>query len=117
MRRFLSFYPQGLAGESIPESARIVAVADVFDALASRRPYKEAWPIDAVIDKIKEGSATHFDPAMVDAFLSALPRILEVKAHWDKQEAEFGENLPDSLAGTHAQSGTEIPPSPAPRPF
>jgi hypothetical protein len=54
---------------------------------------------------------------MVDAFLSALPRILEVKAHWDKQEAEFGENLPDSLAGTHAQSGTEIPPSPAPRPF
>lgn len=109
-------YPQGLAGEAIPESARIVAIADVFDALASRRPYKEAWPVDAVIDKIKEGSGSHFDPAMVEAFLSALPRILKVKAHWDKQEVEFGDRLPDSPPDTHTQSGTDIPvASPAPR--
>lgn len=102
-------YPQGLAGEAIPESARIVAVADVFDALASRRPYKEAWPLDAVIDKIKEGSGNHFDPAMIDAFLSALPRILEVKAHWDQQEAEFGDRLPDSFSDAPAHSGQDLP--------
>ncbi len=109
-------YPQGLSGQAIPESARIVAIADVFDALASRRPYKEAWQVNVVIDKIKEGSGSHFDPAMVDAFLSALPRILEVKAHWDQQEAEFGDRLPVSPPDTHAQSGTDSPAaSPVPR--
>ncbi len=86
-------YPHGLAGERIPESARIVAIADVFDALASRRPYKEAWPVEVVVAKIEEGRGTHFDPAMVDAFQASLPTILEVKAYWDRQEAEAG--MPD----------------------
>lgn len=86
-------YPHGLAGDRIPESARIVAIADVFDALASRRPYKEAWPVEVVVAKIEEGRGTHFDPAMVDAFQASLPTILEVKAYWDRQEAEAG--MPD----------------------
>lgn len=81
-----SGYPGGLVAEQIPESARIVAVADVFDALATRRPYKEPWPMDAVIAKIEEGRGQHFEPRMVDLFLSCLPRLLETKAHWDARE-------------------------------
>lgn len=81
-------YPHGLAGDRIPESARIVAIADVFDALASRRPYKEAWPVDVVVAKIIESRGTHFDPAMVDAFVACLPTILDVKAYWDRQEGD-----------------------------
>jgi putative two-component system response regulator len=84
-------YPRKIAGDRIPESARIVAVADVFDALASRRPYKDAWPVDAVVAKITEDRGTHFDPAIVDAFLACLPKILEVKAYWDRREAEPGQ--------------------------
>lgn len=81
-------YPQGLAGDRIPISARIVAIADVFDALGSRRSYKDAWPMDEVIAKITESSGTHFDPTMVDAFVACLPKILEVKTYWDRVEAE-----------------------------
>lgn len=81
-----SGYPHGLAGEVIPESARIVAVADVFDALAMRRPYKEAWPMERVVAAIEEGRGAHFEPRMVDVFLVSLPRLLETKAHWDARE-------------------------------
>lgn len=63
-----SGYPQGLAGDAIPLSARIVAVCDVYDALRSERPYKEAWPHDRAAAIIHEGRGTHFDPQMVDAF-------------------------------------------------
>jgi putative two-component system response regulator len=83
-----SGYPDGLAGTDIPESARIVAVADVFDALASRRPYKEAWPLERVLDALREGQGSHFEPRLVDAFLSILPRILELKAYWDARDSE-----------------------------
>ena len=86
-------YPHGLAGDRIPESARIVAIADVFDALASRRPYKEAWPVDVVVAKIIESRGTHFDPAMTDAFVACLPKILEVKAYWDRQEGDAAGGL------------------------
>lgn len=64
-----SGYPDGLAGEQIPLVARITAVADVFDALTSKRPYKDPWPIDRSLEYLKEKSGTHFDPAIVDAFL------------------------------------------------
>jgi PAS domain S-box-containing protein len=63
-------YPQGLKGESIPIAARIVAVADTFDALISKRPYKEAWTIKKAIDEIKKKSGKYFDPKVVEAFLS-----------------------------------------------
>lgn len=61
-------YPQGLHGERIPLEARIVALADVYDALASTRPYKPAWDAHTIGDFIRENSGTHFDPHLVDAF-------------------------------------------------
>jgi HD-GYP domain-containing protein (c-di-GMP phosphodiesterase class II) len=69
-------YPRQLAGEAIPLSARIVAVADVFDALTSRRPYKEAWPVERALQAIRADSGRHFDPAAVAALERALPRVL-----------------------------------------
>ncbi len=74
-----SGYPDGLAGEAIPLAARIVAVADVFDALTSRRPYKPAWTAEAARREIKNGRGTQFDPACVDAFLARFDRILAVR--------------------------------------
>jgi two-component system response regulator RpfG len=63
-----SGYPQGLAGEDIPLPARIVAVADVFDALTSNRPYKRAWSFQDALKFIQSESGRHFDPACVRAF-------------------------------------------------
>ena len=71
-------YPRGLAGEAIPLSARIMAVADVFDALVSRRSYKEGFSYDMAIGIIKEGSGSHFDPKVVDAFLRAGDEVQRV---------------------------------------
>lgn len=73
-----SGYPRGLQGEDIPLSARIVAVADVFDALTSKRPYKEAWPVERALALLDEESGNHFDPEVVAAFRRALPRAMEV---------------------------------------
>jgi HD-GYP domain-containing protein (c-di-GMP phosphodiesterase class II) len=65
-----SGYPEGLAGEAIPLIARIFAVADVFDALASSRPYREAWSPERVRDYIVQGAGTQFDPQVVEAFVA-----------------------------------------------
>lgn len=65
-------YPRKLAGEAIPLAGRIVAVADVFDALTHERPYKKAWPVAAALAEIERQSGTQFDPTAVAAFL-ALP--------------------------------------------
>ena len=73
-----SGYPYQRKGREIPLSARIVALADVFDALTSRRPYKEAWPVEKALGLIDEESGKHFDPGVVKAFKSALPKIMEV---------------------------------------
>ena len=62
-------YPRGLEGKNIPLAARIFAVADVFDALCSKRPYKEAFDYETAISNIRDGSNSHFDPKVVDAFL------------------------------------------------
>ena len=72
-----SGYPSGLKGEDIPIFCRIVAVADVFDALTSERPYKKAWTVEEAIDFLMAGSGKHFDPDCVKAFLAA----------WDEVEA------------------------------
>lgn len=69
-------YPNGLAGEAIPLAARIVAVADVFDALTSKRPYKEAWSVDRALETIDASSGQRFDPAVVAALRRRLPEIL-----------------------------------------
>lgn len=82
-----SGYPHKLAGTEIPRAAHIVALADVFDALTMVRPYKEAWPIDRAVSTIENSAGSHFDPEMIEVFLSILPRILEVKHLWDQREA------------------------------
>lgn len=74
-----SGYPRGLAGEAIPISGRIVAIADVFDALTCARPYKKAWPVEEAVSYVVAGAGTHFDPALVDAFRRDLPAILEMR--------------------------------------
>lgn len=74
-----SGYPNGLKGEAIPMSGRIAALADVFDALTSVRPYKKAWSIEDAVAYIKENSGKHFDPALVEVFLTELPRILMIR--------------------------------------
>ncbi len=71
-------YPEGLAGEDIHIYGRIAAVADVFDALISERPYKRAWPVDEAVEYIVGESRKHFDPDVVIAFMKALPEIKKV---------------------------------------
>lgn len=74
-----SGYPLGLAGEAIPLTGRIVAVADVFDALTSARPYKPAWEIPRAVEFMRLNRGTHFDPACVDAFFSRWEEALEIR--------------------------------------
>ena len=71
-------YPNGLAGEAIPQAGRIVAVADVFDALTSTRPYKRAWPVEEAVAFLREQSGSHFDPEVVEHFLRRLPEVLAI---------------------------------------
>jgi response regulator RpfG family c-di-GMP phosphodiesterase len=70
-----SGYPDHLSGTDIPLSARIMAVADVFDALVSKRSYKDGFPFEKAMAIIKEGRGTHFDPAIVDAFVQASDEV------------------------------------------
>ena len=74
-----SGYPQGLTGEAIPLEGRIVAIADVFDALVSVRPYKPALPLETALQYFDEQSGRHFDPTLLVAFKKALPEILRIK--------------------------------------
>ena len=71
-------YPNGLKGEEIPLSARIMAVADVFDALVSKRSYKEGMPLDKAFSIIKEDAGTHFDPVVAEAFLNAESEVRKI---------------------------------------
>jgi two-component system response regulator RpfG len=71
-------YPYNLAGEAIPMAARIVAVADVFDALMSKRPYKAPWPLERALDYLKTESGSHFDPDCVHAFLRRLDGVMHI---------------------------------------
>ena len=81
-----SGYPNGLKGEEIPIAGRIVAIADVFDALTSVRPYKPAWSLEDTLALIQRESGKHFDPHLVELFLSQMPAILEIKARWAERE-------------------------------
>ncbi|MFZ6848080.1 HD domain-containing phosphohydrolase [Undibacterium sp. RuRC25W] len=74
-----SGYPHGLAGDAIPLFARICAVADVFDALTSERPYKKAWTDSQAIAYLQEGRGQHFDPACVDAFLENWDEVMQIR--------------------------------------
>ena len=75
-------YPKGIKGARIPLAGRITAIADVFDALTSKRPYKEPFAVEKSLDIIKEGRGNHFDPDVVDAFFAVEDEILSVKEEY-----------------------------------
>lgn len=80
-----SGYPQGTAGEEIPLLARIFAVADVFDALTSRRPYKEPLSYPAALSVLQQGRGSHFDPTIVDAFTDIAQELYQACSGEDDQ--------------------------------
>ncbi|WPB57862.1 two-component system response regulator [Xylophilus sp. GOD-11R] len=86
-----SGYPRGLAGEAIPLVGRIVAIADVFDALTSERPYKHAWPIEKAVELLREQAGKHFDPRLVQIFLEHLPAFLEVRDRFPEDSVTLPE--------------------------
>lgn len=77
-----SGYPEGLTGEDIPIAGRICAVADVFDALTSQRPYKAPFSTEQALEIMRAGRGTHFDPRVLDAFLEIMDDVLQIKAHY-----------------------------------
>ena len=80
-----SGYPNQLRGEEIPIEGRIVAIADVFDALTTARPYKEAWPIEKATDLIRSSAGNHFDPDLAHLFIERLPEILTIRERWKEE--------------------------------
>ncbi|AAM41639.1 MULTISPECIES: HD-GYP domain-containing protein [Xanthomonas] len=80
-----SGYPQGVAGDAIPEAARIVAVADVFDALCGRRAYKAPWAVEDAMRKLDSMAGKQLEPRLVHAFRDALPQMLQIKDAWDRE--------------------------------
>lgn len=81
-----SGYPLGLSGEDIPIEGRIVAVADVFDALSSRRPYKPPYPIQKCFGMLEDGRGTHFDPRVLDAFLARREDVVRIQIEYANEE-------------------------------
>ena len=81
-------YPDGLGGTAIPEPSRIVAIADVFDALSMKRPYKDAWSVERILETLRREAGRHFDPTLMEVFEACLPRLLEIKENWRNRENE-----------------------------
>ncbi len=102
-----SGYPLGLAGEDIPLVGRIVAVADVFDALTSERPYKRAWPLAQAREYLIEQSGRHFDPACVTALLESWPQVLEIRARFSDGGTDDSDRA--DTAGAAAASPRAVP--------
>jgi len=82
-----SGYPAGLASDAIPLEGRIIAIADVFDALTSPRPYKPAWSVDEARAHMQAEAGRHFDPALLALFFAQLPALREVRARWGEPVA------------------------------
>lgn len=78
-------YPQGLRGEEIPIEGRIAAVADVFDALTSARPYKKAWPISEAVAHLEAGAGAHFDPELTRLFVGAMDEVLAIRERFSDE--------------------------------
>ncbi len=93
-----SGYPRALAGEAIPLAARIFAVADVFDALSSRRPYKEPLPPEEVLRILQEGRGSHFDPVVLDVFV---PMAARLRQQLDGQDEEAVKALMETMVLRH----------------
>ena len=85
-----SGYPNGMKGEDIPLEGRIVAIADVFDALTSIRPYKKAWTVEDAVNMIEQESGKHFDPKLVPLFVKILPEIVKIKDQFSDRMEEGG---------------------------
>lgn len=81
-----SGYPHQLRGEDIPVAARIVTIADVFDALTTARPYKKAWSVEDAVAQMHKDKGSHFDPHLVDLFIAALPEILAIRERWKEHD-------------------------------
>jgi putative two-component system response regulator len=92
-------YPEGLAGDAIPLAARIVALADVYDALTSKRPYKEAFPHEKAAAIIEEGRGTQFDPDVVDAFCRRQAEFRKLAARLADEDADALDRLVPELVG------------------
>ena len=86
-------YPHGIEGEEIPLSARIMAVADVFDALVSRRSYKRPFSFEKAMSIIQEDAGTHFDPLVAKAFLASKEEVRKVMDEFDKMSNPYGEEV------------------------
>lgn len=99
-----SGYPLGLAGGDIPIEGRITAVADVFDALSSKRPYKEAFPRKKCFKILEEGRGNHFDPEVLDAFFSSIEAIIQVQIEYmdSPPDVDMSEYVPADEPGTTA---------------
>lgn len=80
-------YPNDIKGEEIPEAARIAAIADVFDALTMRRPYKDPWPLERAMEYIGNNDG-HFEPRLVELFLGIEDTLVEIRDYWNKREGE-----------------------------
>jgi putative two-component system response regulator len=108
-------YPLGLKHDEIPIPARMVAVADVFDALTMKRPYKPAWPVDRAIQELQTLAGKHLDPSCVTAFTEILPQVLDTKSHWDHREhaaeAAFERVLDPVKVEVRAIVDAPLPPS------
>ncbi|BCS55030.1 HD-GYP domain-containing protein [Geobacter sp. SVR] len=93
-----SGYPAGLKGYDIPVFSRVLAIADVFDALTSVRPYKKAWQVDEAVEEIRRCSGTHFEPEMVQAFLRRIPELVEIKEQFaDPNEPDITDRATPTL--------------------
>ena len=107
-------YPRGLKGEEIPVLGRVCAVADVFDALTSPRPYKAAWTVEDASTLIFDQSGTQFDPSVVEAFRRALPDILRVRELYrdeiidPRQVLDFAPARPRQTAKVHWDPGLSV---------
>ncbi len=82
-------YPRGLKKEEIPLEGRICAIADVFDALTSKRVYKDAFSVEKAVDILKEGRASHFDPDLLDLFIDALDQVVEIKEKYQDTDEDL----------------------------
>ena len=98
-----SGYPQGLAGERIPLSARLMAIADAYDALTNRRVYREGVPHDVAVQQIFQQRAAHFDPDMVDAFIEIQDEFLAIAQQYADSDSDFQKKI-DYMANAIAET-------------
>ncbi len=86
MRSGMKGYPQGLKGSAIPFNGRLAGIADVFDALTSKRPYKDPYPVSKAVEIIKSEREKHFDPELTDLFLLNIDDFVAIKEAFPEAE-------------------------------